>query len=118
MTTIRHREDLDLGAMDRAAKIFRFALAVRRFSSPAGGDPPEYPSVQWVAQRFRSICADEGPFEAAAAVHLPGDMAPDVEPGLRFTAYLLAHATACDDALELCVEQGVLGFDDWLRANR
>lgn len=76
---------------------------VRRFSST-----PEFVTPRVVALRFRSECATYGPHEIAAAVGAPAEV-----EGLREISYLFAHAVAPGEALELCVEQGILGFHEW-----
>lgn len=78
--------------------------------------PDGFNAPRTVALRFRRICSQHSPAEALAAVGAP----PEVDPAnLRVVAYLLAHAALPDDsALELCVEQGVYGFQEWLAEDK
>lgn len=78
-----------------------------RASQPTGLFAGAEPQV--LAERFRAQCAEHGPWEIAAAIGAP----PNCND-LRFIAYLLAHAVGPGDALDLCVERGVGGLEEWL----
>ena len=72
-------------------------------------------SVRELASRFRVYCAEYGPDRVLAEIGAAQEV--DAE-NLRLVAYLFAHKVARDDAIELCVEQGIFGFQEWLEARR
>lgn len=109
-----HAPGLESVDMDPVAILRQWAEQVRRFTRSTAVDSDDYSSPFCVAQRFRAVCREHGPFEVAAAVGAPQNVDP--ERDLRTISYLLAHKTASEDVLEICVEQGIYGLREWLEA--
>lgn len=70
-----------------------------------------------IALRFRSECAEHGPYQIAAAINAP-TLVCDIPDELRFISYLFAAAVAPDHVKELCTEQGIYGLQEWLDNNQ
>ena len=90
--------------MDLLRRLARQAMHF--IDGPAEG----YDAPRIIALRTRTLCAEHGPHEIAAAIGAP----PEVTHP-RFIAYLLAASALNDEenTRELAVEQAVRGFEEW-----
>jgi hypothetical protein len=102
---------LGSASMDRV----RISRLVRSVFRPQTTNLLPPATVRDLALRFRAYCREAGPHEILAAIGAPSEVDG---ADLRTVAYLFAHTVAREDAIELCVEQGIYGFQEWLEARK